>query len=90
MISLKFRILRGMIKLRKAVDVNQTARYLELSPAEIRELVDKIVAEGQIDGHWEGNVFKFETTDVSSFIDDLEASFHDWEGAEVCGTGKNV
>ncbi|MFX1501626.1 MAG: hypothetical protein ACFFDH_11740 [Promethearchaeota archaeon] len=71
----------GMIRLRKEINLDEAAEFLNLKPKEIESLLYELAGENTIQGIFQGSKFIIES-DIDQFIDVLDRSFIQWEGAQ--------
>lgn len=71
----------GMIRLRKEIDINEAAQFLQVEPHLIEELLYDLAGEKSIQGKFQGSRFIIES-DVDQFINVLDHSFNQWEASQ--------
>ncbi|NVM34112.1 MAG: hypothetical protein HWN81_00855 [Candidatus Lokiarchaeota archaeon] len=71
----------GMIRLRKEIDINEAAQFLQIEPHLIEELLYDLAGEKSIQGTFQGSRFIIES-DIDQFINVLDHSFYRWEASQ--------
>ncbi|MFX1451410.1 MAG: hypothetical protein ACFFCM_11240 [Promethearchaeota archaeon] len=62
------------IKRTKKLDLNQAIKYINLSKADLKDLIYDLIGENKISGKTEGDVFIIES-DIDKFVKLLEEKF---------------
>ncbi|MFX1501625.1 MAG: hypothetical protein ACFFDH_11735 [Promethearchaeota archaeon] len=71
----------GMIRLRKEINLDEAAEFLNLKPKDIESLLYELAGENTIQGSFQGNKFIIES-DIDQFINVLDHSFDRWEDSQ--------
>ena len=62
------------IKRTKKLDLNQAIKYINLSKADLKDLIYDLIGENKITGKTEGDIFIIES-DIDEFVKLLEGKF---------------
>ncbi len=79
------KILIGIVRIDKNIDLNKASEVLRLPKARIIELIDMLKRDGIVEGEYDGEIFRIRS-DVGKFIEDLNRQFHLWN--DPSGTKK--
>lgn len=85
----RIKIIEGMLKLEKNVDLKIASRIIGCSLKKLRNLIMKLIGENKITGEIRGNIFILESG-VDEFIAQLEEEFLTWEKLEKGKIGKKL
>lgn len=72
------KILLGMIKSKKRINLKEAAKFLKASHKELKELVYMFVGAGTIEGTWESDDVFVVDAGLDDFIDQLNTGFENW------------